>query len=140
VQLHNARKQFEEKELKVVLVGLGSAEQAEKFRAEFSLTFPIICDPQKELYRQYGLGRGGVSSLASPAVLLRGMRAMSRGFTPGIPQGDVMQMPGVFLIDTEGNIRYSYYSKDASDHPPVNTLLALKNTAAKIPPPEHGQD
>jgi peroxiredoxin len=110
VQLHNAREQFEEKGFHIVLVGLGTAGQAENFKTEFSLIFPIICDPQKELYRQYGLGRGGVSSLASPAVLLRGMRTMSRGYAPGIPQGDVMQMPGVFLIDTEGNIRYSYSS------------------------------
>ncbi len=127
MQLHNSRNQFDEIGFQVVLVGLGSAEQAEQFKKEFSLTFPIVCDPQKDLYRQYGLGRGGVSSLASPAVILRGMRAMSRGYTPGIPQGDVMQMPGVFLIDTGGNIRYSYYSKDASDHPQVNSLLALKN-------------
>ena len=108
-----------------MLVGLGTAEQAEKFKAEFSLSFPIICDPKKELYRQFGLGRGGVSSLASPAVLLRGMRALSRGYTPGIPQGDVMQMPGVFLINTERNIIYSYYSKDASDHPSIDELLML---------------
>jgi peroxiredoxin len=125
VQLHSAREQFIEKGWQVVLVGLGTPEQAEKFRAEFTLSFPIICDPQKDLYGQFGLGRGGVSSLASPAVLLRGMRAMSRGYAPGIPRGDVMQMPGVFLINTEGNINYSYYSKDASDHPPVETLLAL---------------
>jgi peroxiredoxin len=126
VQLHNARKQFEENGFQVVLVGLGTVEQAEKFRAEFSLSFPIICDPRKELYRQYGLSRGGVSSLLSPVVLLRGMRAMSSGYAPGIPRGDVMQLPGVFLINSDGNILYSYYSKDASDHPPVNTLLALK--------------
>jgi hypothetical protein len=55
------------------------------------------------------------------------MRAMSRGYTPGIPRGDVMQMPGVFLIDTEGNIRYSYFSKDVSDHPPIDALLELNN-------------
>ncbi len=127
MQLHNARKQFDETGFQVVLVGLGSAEQAEQFKKEFSLTFPIVCDPQKELYRQYGLGRGGASALASPAVLLRGMRAMTRGYVPGIPRGDVLQMPGVFLISTEGNILYSYYSKDASDHPAIETLLALKN-------------
>ena len=125
MQLHNARKQFEEKGFQVVLVGLGTAEQALKFKEEFSLSFPIICDPRKELYGQFGLGRGGVSSVASLSVLLRGMRSMSRGYTPGIPQGDVMQMPGVFLINTEGNILFTYYSKDASDHPPIETLLNL---------------
>jgi peroxiredoxin len=127
VQLHNARKQFDEKGFQIVLAGLGTVEQSARFREEFSLTFPIISDPKKELYRQYGLSSAGVSSLLSPVVLLRGMRAMSRGYTPGIPRGDVMQMPGVFLIDTEGNIRYSYFSKDVSDHPPIDALLELNN-------------
>lgn len=107
MQLHNARNNFEERGVNIVLVGLGTPEQAEKFRTEFSLSFPVICDPRKEVYRQFGLGRGGVASVASPAVLLRGMRTLSHGFGPGIPQGDVMQMPGVFLINKEGNIIYS---------------------------------
>lgn len=126
MQLHSAQKQFEEKGFGVVLVGLGTPQQAEEFRGEFSLSFPIICDPKKQLYSLYGLKRGSVSSLISPGVILRGMRTVSRGYAPGVPRGDVMQMPGVFLIDTGGNILYSYYAKDASDHPPVDTLLALK--------------
>jgi peroxiredoxin len=125
VQLHNARKKFEERGINIFLVGLGTFEQAEKFRTEFSLSFPVICDPKKELYRQFGLGRGSVGSLASPTVLLRGMRTLSQGFAPGIPKGDIMQMPGVFLIDKDGNITYSYYSKNASDHPTIETLLSL---------------
>jgi peroxiredoxin len=110
----------------VLLIGLGSEKQAEKFRKEFSLSFPIVCDPQKELYRLYDLKGGMVSDVASPAILLKGLRTISLGYRPGIPQGDVMQLPGVFLIDTDGNIRYSYFSKNASDHPSVETLLALK--------------
>lgn len=123
--MHRSRQEFEEIGFQVVLVGLGTPVQAEKFRQEFSLSFPIICDPGKELYQEYGLGRGTIGTMASTAVLLRGLRAMSRGYTPGFPRGDVMQLPGAFLIDTEGNIRYSYYSKDPSDHPAVETLLRL---------------
>lgn len=127
VQLHRSRQKFEDIGFQVVLVGLGTPVLAEKFRQEFSLTFLIICDPDKELYREYGLGRGTIGNMASTTVLLRGLRAMSRGYTPGIPRGDVMQLPGVFLIDREGRIRYSYYSKDASDHPKVEDLLTLEN-------------
>lgn len=124
--MHKERRQFEEAGFQVVLAGLGRAEQAEKFRAEFSLSFPIICDPQKELYSMFGLGRGTVRTMASATVLIRGLRAMYQGYTPGIPHGDMMQMPGVFLIDIDGNIRYAHYSKDPSDHPPVDSLLKLK--------------
>jgi len=126
VQLHNAKEKFNEAGFSLVLVGLGTADQAEKFRAEFSLSFPVICDPGKELYRMYDLKSGSVASVASPSVLLKGLRAMSMGYRPGIPQADVMQLPGVFLIDTDGSIRYSYFSKDASDHPAVDELLNLK--------------
>ncbi len=124
--MHGVRDKFIEAGITVVLVGLGKPEQAEQFRKEFSLSFPIICDPDKELYRLYDLKRGTVASMARASVLLKGMRAMSQGYMPGIPRGDTMQLPGVFLIDTEGNIRYSYFSKDPSDHPAVETLLNLK--------------
>jgi hypothetical protein len=100
VQLHNAREGFRDNGFNVLLVGLGTKEQAEKFRKEFSLSFPIVCDPRKELYRLYDLKGGTVADVASPSVLLKGLRAMSLGYRPGIPRGDVMQLPGVFLVDT----------------------------------------
>ena len=107
-------------------MGLGTPDQAEAFRKQFSLSFPIICDPEKKLYQIYGLGRSSVSRMVSPNVLFKGLKALSRGYTPSVPRGDVMQLPGVFLIDTSGNIRYAHYSKDPSDNPSIETLLALK--------------
>jgi peroxiredoxin len=127
VQLHRSKAQFEDNGLQVVLVGLGTSDQAEAFKKQFSLSFPIICDPEKKLYQTYGLRRGSIVRMASPALLLKGLKTLSRGHTPGMPQGDVMQMPGVFLIDTSGNIRYAHYSKDPSDNPSIETLLALKD-------------
>ena len=94
---------------------------------KFSLSFPIICDPEKKLYNTFGIGRGSLLSMASPAFLLKGFKTLSRGHSLGIPKDDVLQMPGVFLIDTSGNIRYAHYSKDPSDNPSIGTLLALKD-------------
>jgi peroxiredoxin len=131
VQLHRSKSQFEDMGVQVVLVGLGTPDQAEAFRKQFSLSFPIICDPEKKLYRIYGLGRSSVSRMVSPAVLFKGLKALSRGYTPSVPQSDVMQLAGVFLIDTAGNIRYAHYSKDPSDHPSIETLLALKGIIRK---------
>jgi len=125
--LHRSKARFENKGFQIVLVGLGTPAQAEAFKNKFSLSFPLICDPEKKLYQAYGLGRGSVAGLASPTLFLKGLKTLSRGHTPGVPQGDVMQMPGVFLIDTSGNIRYAHYSKDPSDNPPGGTLLALED-------------
>ena len=125
--MHRSKAQFEDNGFQIILVGLGTFDQAEAFKKRFSLSFPIICDPEKKLYRTYGLGGGSVASMVSPAFLLKGLKTLSKGHTLGIPQGDIMQMPGVFLIDTSGNIRYAHYSKDPSDNPSINTLLALKD-------------
>jgi peroxiredoxin len=127
VQLHRSKAQFEGNGFQIILVGLGTFDQAEAFKKQFSISFPIICDPKKKLYQTYGLGRGSASNMVSPAFLLKGLKTLSRGYTLGVPQGDIMQMPGVFLIDTSGNILYSHYSKDPSDNPSIETLLTLKN-------------
>ncbi|UCD35587.1 MAG: redoxin domain-containing protein [Nitrospiraceae bacterium] len=124
--MHSAQGEFEEAGLQIILVGMGRPEQSEEFRKRFAPSLTLICDPDKSLYQAFNLGRGSLYGMASPSVLIRGLRAMSRGNVPGMPQGDVMQMPGVFMIDTDGTIRYSYYAKDASDHPSVEELLGLK--------------
>ncbi len=127
MQLQRTKAQFEENGFQVVLVGLGTPERAEAFKQQFFLSFPLICDPEKKLYQIYGLGRASVADMASPTFLLKGLKTLSRGHIPGMPRDDVMQMPGVFLIDTSGNIRYAHYSKDPSDNPSIETLLALKD-------------
>jgi peroxiredoxin len=42
----------------------------------------------------------------------------------GLPQGDVRQLPGVFVIDTNGKIVFSHYAADPADHPAVADILA----------------
>lgn len=117
-------KEFEARDVQVVLVGLGSPEQAEAFRKELSLNFRIICDPDRQLYAAYGLKRMRLLQLASPALLVKGVKALSQGHTMGIPRGDVYQLPGVFVIDRNGRIRYSHIGRDPADNPPVEEILS----------------
>lgn len=127
MQLHRSKAQFENNGFQIILVGLGNPDRTEAFKKQFSLSFPIICDPEKKLYKIFDLGRGSLLRMASPAFLLKGLKTLSRGHRLGVPKDDVLQMPGVFLIDTSGNIRYAHYAKDPSDNPSIDTLLALKD-------------
>lgn len=126
MQLHRFKTKFESGGFQVVLVGLGNPDDAEAFKKKFSLSFPIICDSETNLYQKYGLQKGSVSGFMSPSLWLKGLKTLAKGHMPGISRDNVMQMPGVFLIDTSGHIRYAYYSKDPSDNPSVASLLALK--------------
>jgi peroxiredoxin len=123
-QLRRERGRSEAAGLGVVLVGMGSPEESQAFRRRFDVPFPLVCDPEKRLYTLYGLGTGKVAEVLSPRVLLRSLGALGRGHVPGRPQGDVLQMPGAFVIDRDGTVLLAHYSRDPADHPAPEALLA----------------
>lgn len=57
-----------------------------------------IADPQCELYRAFGLGKGGFIELFGPRVWLPTLSALIRGCGMGHLAGDGLQMPGAFLF------------------------------------------
>jgi hypothetical protein len=58
-----------------------------------------ISDPDKTLYRQFGLEDGSLLALSHPRVWLPWFRtAILRGRGVGSPGPDWRQLPGVFLI------------------------------------------
>jgi peroxiredoxin len=123
--LRQHKDRFEDIGARVLLVGMGSTEEAEEFRKRFDLPFSIVCDPDRKLYKQFTLQRMKPWDLLSPALALRGISAMAQGHLMGIPSGDVRQLPGVFVIDKAGMIRYSHYARDAADHPEPDEILEV---------------
>ena len=125
--MRRAKSSFENKKAKILLVGMGNVEQTETFRRTFAPEFSMVCDPDRRLYRAYQLKQTGLFQLASPSLFAKAMKAISSGHRMGTPQGDVFQLPGVFIIDTEGCIRFSHHSRDPADHPkPEELLFALE--------------
>ena len=108
---------------KVVLVGLGSVEQTAEFKKRFDLPFSMIADPQKHLFEAFRLKRASAGALLSARMVLRGVAAMAKGHGIGVPQGDVRQLPGVIIIDTDGRILFSHHAAGPADHPPPDVLL-----------------
>ena len=53
-----------------------------------------------------GLDRGKLSQLFGPKVIWRGIQAAMRGNRQGKLEGDGFQLPGAFVIDTRGVIRF----------------------------------
>ncbi|MEO5357462.1 MAG: redoxin domain-containing protein [Nitrospirae bacterium YQR-1] len=121
--MHRERRHFDALGINIILVGMGTLKQAELFRKVHGITFTIICDPHKNLYRAYQLHSAGVTGIVSPRVLISGLRALGKGHLPGVPAGDVLQLSGVFIIDVNAVIRYAHYSKNIADHPSAGELL-----------------
>ena len=81
-----------------------------------------IADPRCELYRAFGLGKGGFLELFGPHVWWRGAVSIFKGCGVGHLAGDGMQMPGAFLF-RDGKIISSQRSHSASDLPHLPELF-----------------
>ena len=107
----------------MILVGMGKPRETENFREQFHVPFPMICDPDRKLYDAFHLERMGMLGLLSPSLALKGLSAMSQGHLMGLPEGDVKQLAGAFVIDTDGKIRFSHRSADPADITDVADIL-----------------
>jgi peroxiredoxin len=128
-QLRQKKQHFDKIGAQVVLVGMGTPEESSAFEMKFDIPFPLISDPKRKLYQAFGLKQISALELLSPSVAFKGILAMTKGHTIGIPIGDVRQLPGVFIINTDGRIVYSYFARDPSDHPDSDTILKALKTA-----------
>ncbi len=109
---------------RVVLVGMGTVSQSMEFIERFSVPFSMICDPDQHLYRDFSIERMSPLGFFSPTMALRGIAAMAQGYTMGLPEGDVRQLPGVLIIESDGRIVYRYDGHDPADHPSAATIVA----------------
>lgn len=124
--------QFEQAGGRLVLVGMGTPEEAAAFAGKLEIPVSMISDPDRRLYRDFGLKTASIPELFLPSVAFKAITAMAQGHTVGLPVGDIRQLPGVFIIDTGGRIVFSHVGKDAADHPDAKTLLAALGAITSV--------
>ena len=90
------------------------------------IPFPIIADPEHNVYEQYGLEqsrwgyvRGAVSSRMREAIRL--------GFMENDPDGVQTLHPADFLIAADQTIHTAFYGRDISDHIPFEQIERFLN-------------
>jgi len=122
--LRRNKNSFAKAGARVVLVGMGTPAQSAEFAEKFKVPFPIVADPHKKLYRRFELKQMSNLGFFSPSLALKGVSAIVGGHGLGLPRGDVRQLPGVFIINTAGEIVYSHFASDPADHPDAKTIIA----------------
>lgn len=81
-----------------------------------------IADPRCELYRAFGLGKGGFMELFGPHVWWKMVLSLFKGCGVGHLAGDGLQMPGAFLF-RDGGIISSQRARSAADLPDLTVLF-----------------
>lgn len=103
---------------------MASDRQAELIFKLYGLEkVPRFSDPDRSLYSAFGLRRITVRELISADLFKRGLEACIHDrHAMGVPRGDPMQMPGVFVVD-RGIIRARFVHQHPWDRPDFPALL-----------------
>lgn len=125
-QLRRDYDRFGSAGLHLVAVGQGTPEEGAEFQRRLKLPYPILVDADRAAYRAYGLREGTSKEMTGFAVGTAFFRSLLRGHWPGRvgTHGSVSQLPGEFLIDREGILRYAVRPNQPSDIPATDDLIA----------------
>jgi peroxiredoxin len=122
-QLRKHYDDFRARGFEVVAIGQGTPARSEKFQQDYSLPFPVLGDRARESYRRYGLTSTALGSFLDPRAYVSGIRSLLHGKLPGLPDGDVSQNPGTFLIDRSGHILRAEIGQHAGDFPSAAEIV-----------------
>jgi peroxiredoxin len=124
VSLRDDRERFEAAGVGVVLIGQGTADEAERFVQRRGLPFRCLVDTDRSAYRAYGLARGTPGQVYGPRVFLPFVKANVTGHPQlGLRGGSFHQMPGSFVVDRAGVLRFVHRNRTVADTPANQSLL-----------------
>lgn len=88
--------------------------------------YPIICDPEKKLYDMLGVEAApSAKKMMSASAVIKGVKAVAKGYKHGAYEGDELQLPAVFVMDRERCLTHVHYGQDVGDAPTAAQLAAL---------------
>ncbi len=106
----------------VLVISFGAERWARAWLRETGAPFPLLLDPDRRVYRSYGLDRSALRTW-TPRVVWYYVRQLAAGGQLRPVQGDPHQLGGDFIVDIGGIVRLAYPSRDPLDCPPVARVL-----------------
>lgn len=96
---------------------------ARQYVEETGLTWPLLIDEHRDVYRGYGMLAASFWDLWGPATWLAYLREILKGRLPKPAHGDIHQRGGDVLIDPAGIVRLHHVGHGPADRPPVEAIL-----------------
>lgn len=106
----------------VWLVSFAAPREARAWLDRTRAPFWLLLDPQRSVYRAYGLP-SSASSVYNLDVARRYARHVLAGGWPGRITADTTQLGGDVIVDDQGIVRFAHESRNPMDRPPVETLF-----------------
>ncbi|MCA8972471.1 MAG: AhpC/TSA family protein [Planctomycetes bacterium] len=124
MQLRERQQELDAKGIAVAVVTFDEGPMAENYVRAMDLSWPLLVDRERTLYRAYGMLRGRAWDLYGPPAIWIYLKLMARGRRLARPGSDVTQLGGDVLVDPDGIVRLHYIGRGPADRPSVDMLLA----------------
>ena len=131
-QLCQYQEHISELDTQVLIISFGTLPSAQKWLDETCSPFHLLLDPQRTVYRAYGLERSWRRSW-NLRTIWRYAQLLSSGRRWRGIQGDSAQLGADFVVDARGIVRLAYRSRDPTDRPSVEHILAILGQVAVSP-------
>jgi hypothetical protein len=117
---------FEDLETRIVVVTFETTPFVRAYVAETKVTWPILIDRNRTLYRHYGMHRGDLWNIWGPRTWLAYARELAHGRLPTYSDADTRQLGGDVLVDPAGIVRLHYVGSGPADRPSVAAILEAR--------------
>jgi hypothetical protein len=108
----------------VAAVTFASAAELGPHRDHLELPFPLLADPDREIYRRFELGRGRLRDVWSPGTIAMYVSLLRRGRRLRRPTQDTRQLGGDFVVDSAGRLSAAFRPTSPDDRPTPDQLIA----------------
>jgi peroxiredoxin Q/BCP len=111
-----------ERNLHQVAIFQSPRESILKYAGNQNAPFPVLADPERILYRLYGIESSWSGFIRGSLRLPSVASALVKGFWPGKMEGIKSMVPADFLIGPDLTVQVAYYGSDIGDHLPIEKI------------------
>ena len=112
--------------IQVAIVTFETAPFARSYVAEMQVSWPVLIDRDRMLYRGYGMERGRLRDIWGARTWIAYIKEFARGRLPKYSGGDTRQLGGDVLIDPTGIVRLHHVGSGPGDRPSVAAILEAR--------------
>ncbi|MEL6984092.1 MAG: AhpC/TSA family protein, partial [Actinomycetota bacterium] len=105
------------------VVTFADSKRLAAHRQHLDLPFPVLGDPDRELYRRFGFGRGSLFDVWSPGTMATYARLLRRGRRLRRPTEDTRQLGGDVVIGPDGKLASIFRPRSPDERPTVQQLI-----------------
>lgn len=127
-QLRDHEKIFIDRNVRVVVITFEDLHAVRRYVADTSLSWPLLIDEHREIYRTYGMYEASFGDVWGPRTWWVYVREMLRGQSLKKSAGDAFQRGGDVLVDPTGMVRLHYVGRGPADRPSVDLILKRIDT------------